>query len=65
MKNWDINNIDLKAHQPQILDSTNEARAIALAIPAGESLDDHQVHERAWVAVLSGEVEIELRSFEC
>ena len=27
-------------------------------IPAGESLDDHQVHERAWVTVLEGEVEI-------
>lgn len=27
-------------------------------IPAGESLDDHQVHERAWVTVLDGEVEI-------
>jgi len=27
-------------------------------IPAGESLDDHQVHERAWITVLDGEVEI-------
>jgi len=29
-----------------------------LAVPAGESLQDHQVHERAWVTILSGEVEI-------
>jgi hypothetical protein len=29
-----------------------------MLIPAGESLDDHQVHERAWVTVLAGEVEI-------
>ena len=27
-------------------------------IPAGESLDDHQVHERTWITVLDGEVEI-------
>ena len=33
-------------------------RAIALAIPAGESMKDHQVHERAWVSILSGEAEI-------
>jgi redox-sensitive bicupin YhaK (pirin superfamily) len=26
--------------------------------PAGESLQDHQVHERAWVSVIDGEVEI-------
>jgi len=58
MNSWDINSLDLKPHAPQILSSTNDARAIALAIPAGESMQDHQVHERAWVSVLSGEVEI-------
>jgi quercetin dioxygenase-like cupin family protein len=27
-------------------------------IPEGESFDDHQVHESAWITVLDGEVEI-------
>lgn len=58
MNNWDLTRMELKPHAPQILSSTHDARAIALAIPAGESLQDHQVHERAWVVVLSGEAEI-------
>ena len=29
-----------------------------MEIPAGASLRDHQVHERAWVTVIDGEVEI-------
>lgn len=58
MNSWDVRSLDLKPHAPQILSSSNEARAIALAIPAGESFTDHQVHERAWVSVLVGEVEI-------
>lgn len=29
-----------------------------MQIPAGESLQDHEVHERAWVIVVDGEVEI-------
>jgi quercetin dioxygenase-like cupin family protein len=58
MKTWTIPSMELRPHAPEILASTDDARAIALLIPAGESLDDHQVHERAWVTVLDGEVEI-------
>ncbi len=58
MKNWNVNTLDLEPHAPQILSSTDDARAIGLAIPAGESFQDHQVHERAWVVVLAGEVEL-------
>jgi quercetin dioxygenase-like cupin family protein len=58
MNSWNVNELELEAHAPQILSSTKDARAIALAIPAGESLQDHQVHERAWLSILSGEAEI-------
>ncbi len=58
MNSWAITDLDLRPHAPEILTSTDDARAIALMIPAGESFDDHQVHERAWVTVLDGEVEI-------
>ena len=58
MKSWTITTMELAPHAPEILASTDEARAIALMISAGDSFDDHQVHERAWVVVLAGEVEI-------
>jgi quercetin dioxygenase-like cupin family protein len=64
MNSWDVSHLDLQAHAPQILSSTSETRAIAIAIPAGESLQDHQVHERAWVVVLGGEAEITTASEE-
>jgi quercetin dioxygenase-like cupin family protein len=58
VKSWNLSALDLRPHAPQILSSSDEARAIVLEIPAGESLQDHQVHERAWVSVIDGEVEI-------
>lgn len=58
MKSWDIGGLDLRPHSPKILSSTDDARAIVIEISAGEALTDHQVHERAWVTVLEGEVEI-------
>lgn len=58
MKIWELQSMAIRPHAPVILDSGDGGRAIVLEIPAGESLQDHQVHEHAWVTVLSGEVEI-------
>lgn len=49
----------MQPRHPQILDSRDEGRTILLALAAGDSLQEHQVHERAWVVVLDGEVELE------
>ena len=58
MQNWDIPSLDLKPRLPEILSSTPEARAIVLDLRTGEGLPDHEVHERAWIVVLAGNVEI-------
>lgn len=58
MNSWDITALNLHPHAPEILSSTADARAIAIEIPGGEALTDHQVHERAWIVVLQGEVEV-------
>jgi quercetin dioxygenase-like cupin family protein len=57
MEHWDITALDIEAHQPQVLRSDEETRAISLLLPAGEELSEHQVHERAYVVVVSGEAE--------
>lgn len=59
METWDIASLDVQPHQPEILRTDPEARVIAINLPAGEELQEHQVHERAWVVVAAGEVEIE------
>jgi redox-sensitive bicupin YhaK (pirin superfamily) len=59
MEHWDLNNIDVEPRQPKILQSARgEGRAIAITLPAGEELQDHEVHERAYLTVIDGEVEI-------
>jgi quercetin dioxygenase-like cupin family protein len=58
MDSWDIAALDVQPHQPQVLRSDDETRAIAINLPAGEALDEHQVHERAWLVVAAGEVEV-------
>lgn len=59
MQQWDLQAHDVQPHHPQVLDSSPEGRTILLALTAGDSLQEHQVHERAWVVVVDGEVEIE------
>jgi quercetin dioxygenase-like cupin family protein len=59
METWDIASLDVEPHRPAVLRSDPEARVIAINLPAGEQLQEHQVHERAWLLVADGEVEIE------
>jgi quercetin dioxygenase-like cupin family protein len=59
MEFWDLQTLDVEPHQPKILHSSRgEARSIAIQLPAGEELQEHQVHERAYVVVVDGEIEI-------
>ena len=60
MEHWDLTTMDVEPHQPQILQSERgQGRAIAINLPAGEALQDHEVHERAYLVVVAGEVEVE------
>lgn len=59
MRSWDISTLDVQPRSPAVLDSEQEGRAIVIHLPAGERLQQHQVHERAWLFVVSGSIEIE------
>ncbi len=59
MQHWNLTDLDVEPSHPQILDSKRgESRTIALRLSAGEQLQEHQVHERAHLVVVEGEVEI-------
>ncbi len=58
MQSWDLKTIEAEPHQPQILASADDARTIVLHLPAGEELQEHEVHERARLVVIDGEVEV-------
>ena len=59
MEHWDLHTLEVGTRQPRILHSARgEARSILIALAAGEGLQDHQVHERAYVVVIAGEVDL-------
>jgi quercetin dioxygenase-like cupin family protein len=58
MQSWNLKTVEAEPHQPQILASAGDARTIVLHLPAGEELQEHEVHERARVVVVDGEVEV-------
>jgi hypothetical protein len=58
MRCWRLSELDLKPRLPEIISSSRDARAIVLDLASGETLADHAVHERAWVLVIEGEVEL-------
>jgi quercetin dioxygenase-like cupin family protein len=58
METWDICSLAIEPHHPQVLRSDAETRAIAILLPAGEELQEHQVHERTYLLVAGGEIEV-------
>jgi quercetin dioxygenase-like cupin family protein len=58
MRSWELQSIGAEPHQPQILASAEDARTILILLPAGEEMQEHEVHERARVVVVAGEVEV-------
>jgi quercetin dioxygenase-like cupin family protein len=57
---WDLNTVEIEPRQPVVLHSDEgAARIVAINLPDGEALLDHEVHEHAWLLVHSGAVEVE------
>ena len=60
MDAWNISELTVEPRRPEVLRSDDgAARAIAINLPAGEMLQDHQVYEHAWLHVHDGEIEVE------
>jgi quercetin dioxygenase-like cupin family protein len=58
MRSWDLKSIEAVPHEPQILSTADDARAILLRLPAGDELQEHEVHEHARIVVIEGDVEV-------
>ena len=58
MESWDILALGVEPHHPQVLRTDGEARLVAVNLPVGEALNDHQVHERAYVVIVDGEAQV-------
>lgn len=58
MQSWNLKTVAAEPHQPQILASADDARTILLHLPAGEELQEHEVHERARLVIVDGEVDV-------
>ena len=50
--------MDAEPHRPEILASGGDARTVLLRLPAGEQLQEHEVHERARIVLVEGEVDV-------
>ena len=60
MDSWDLTTLDVEVHKPEVLRSDRgAARAIAINLPAGDALQEHEVHEHAYIVCVAGDLEIE------
>jgi quercetin dioxygenase-like cupin family protein len=58
MQTWDVSSLDIEPHHPQVLTSEDETRVIAIQLPKGEEMQEHQTYERSFMQVVDGEIEV-------
>jgi quercetin dioxygenase-like cupin family protein len=58
LRSWNLKTIRAEPHEPEILSTGDDARAILLSIPAGEELQEHEVHEHARIVVIEGQLDV-------
>jgi quercetin dioxygenase-like cupin family protein len=58
VQSWDLRSIEAEPHQPLILASADDARTIVLKLRPGEEMQEHEVHERARIIVVEGQVDV-------
>jgi quercetin dioxygenase-like cupin family protein len=58
MQSWNLRAEEAEPQEPRILSTADDARAILLHLPQGGELQEHEVHERARLLVVDGEVEV-------
>jgi quercetin dioxygenase-like cupin family protein len=59
MKIWNLMEIEVEPQKPVVLHSDEgAARVIAIRLRAGEELQEHEVHEHAWLHVHEGALEV-------
>lgn len=58
VETWDLSSLDVKPHQPQVLASDDETRLVAIDLPAGEEMQEHQTYERTFLVVVGGEIDL-------
>ena len=60
MQSWNLAELETPdgSRSPIVLHSTEDARAVLIGLDPGQELGDHQVHENAYVLVVTGTVEV-------
>jgi quercetin dioxygenase-like cupin family protein len=61
MRIWDAGKAGAAPHAPSVLESNGGFRLIAVQLPTGEDLGDHETHEGAVAVVTRGRVTVEGR----
>jgi redox-sensitive bicupin YhaK (pirin superfamily) len=58
LQTWNVAELDVQPHHPQVLTTDKEARVISIQLPAGEQMQEHRTHERAYLVVIAGRIEV-------
>ena len=60
VESWDLTTIDAPGGMvdPKVLTTDDGTRAIAIRLEAGQTMNDHQVRERAWLVVVEGRAQV-------